>query len=215
MFIKWIICEVKAKNKEAFSRAQEQWVATASAEGFIAQAGGWNLKNNSEACIIAFWKSEDHLKLFMKELHDTIFHSNEQEGTYESIHVVHYETQLTMEGSANSLVEAVRNARFLRVADCKVKSGKVTHFEKVQEEIWIPAMRNSKGMLGGKFSRSVLDQNRYLVTTFWNTLENHAYYSKNILPGCRQKSEVEDDTDSVSGKLVELEPSWKVIGKIN
>ncbi|KAA3628469.1 MAG: DUF4937 domain-containing protein [Bacteroidetes bacterium] len=213
MFIKWIICDVLAENKIAFSNAQEQWAFTASAEGFIAQAGGWNLNNKSEACIIAFWKSEDHLKQFMKKLHDEIFFGSQQGDTYESIQVAHFETQLTMEGSCYSLVEAVQNAGFLRVADCKVKSEKLTHFEKVQQEIWLPAMKSAKGMLGGKFSKSETDQQRYLVTTFWDTLDNHSIYSQNILPDCKRKSEVADDTEHVSGKLVELEHSWKVIGE--
>ncbi len=213
MFIKWIICEAGLENREAFSLAQEQWVRTATAEGFIAQAGGWNLKNESEACIIAFWESEEHLKQFMDKLHDEIFLHNKQGNTYESIAVTHFESQMTMEGRIDSLKEMIKLGEVLRVADCFVKAGKISHFEKVQREIWKPEMKRAKGMLGGKFSKAASDEFRYLVTTFWASLEYHSHYVDTILPSCQERSDVMNDTEKVTGYLVSLVESWKIIGQ--
>jgi len=54
MYIKWIVCKVPTSKKKQFSIAQEKWNKMAKANGFIAQTGGWNLKNTNEACIIVF-----------------------------------------------------------------------------------------------------------------------------------------------------------------
>ncbi len=50
-----------------------------------------------------------------------------------------------------------------------VKQENASHFEKVQKEIWLQGMKNSKGMLGGKFSNSANNTSRYLVSTLWNS----------------------------------------------
>jgi hypothetical protein len=47
MCIKWIVCNVPASPKINLSSAQEKWICTKSANGFIAQAGGWKIISDS------------------------------------------------------------------------------------------------------------------------------------------------------------------------
>ncbi len=91
MYIKWIVCNVYPKNKNAFSITQETWKKTKNAKGFITQIGGWNVNNSNEACIVSFWKDKSALEKFMKEMHDVIFEKNNQIETYESITVSRFD----------------------------------------------------------------------------------------------------------------------------
>jgi heme-degrading monooxygenase HmoA len=210
MFIKWIVCEVKKGKKQEFSLAQEKWIKSTGADGFIAQAGGWNLKNKYEACIISFWNSKEQLEHFMDNLHDKIFDKNKQSETYNSITVNHFIGKLDMEGEAASILDAIQIATLLRVADCCLKPEKNAHFENVQKEIWIPGMKNSEGMLRGIFSKAVKNNARYLVSTFWNSLENHSYYVDNRLPKYKKRAGVGNDIESMTGRIIELVDSWKI-----
>ena len=89
MFVKYILCTVKPKNKTAFSKAQDMWQKTKEAKGFIGQFGGWSLKNQNEAVILSFWQDKSSLDNFMAHWHDDIFHENRQQNTYETIKVSH------------------------------------------------------------------------------------------------------------------------------
>jgi heme-degrading monooxygenase HmoA len=214
MYIKWIVCKVPVSSKNEFSSAQEKWNGTKSVNGFIAQAGGWNLLDENDACIISYWESEDALKYFMSNLHNQILSENKQDQFYTSISVNHFNSILLMEGESSALTEAINNAKLLRIADCRVKQNKIEHFEKVQKDIWQPGMRKANGMLGGIFSKSVNDANKYLVSTFWDNPENHTGYVNNILPILREKADVSNDLNTITGKQILLADSWKIINEI-
>ena len=211
MYIKWIVCKVPRNLKEEFSIAQEKWIRTKSAKGLIAQVGGWNLNDETEACIISFWESKDALEDFMQNLHDQIVSENKQDQFYSSITVNHYNSIINMVGKSSTLKEAIKNAELLRTADCKVKNDKVEHFENVQEYIWKPGMKKAQGMLGGSFSKSAINTIKYLVSTFWDSQENHNSYTTTILPGLQQKADVANDLDNITGKQILLVDSWKII----
>ena len=211
MFIKWIVCEVKKGKKQEFSLAQEKWIKSAEADGFIAQAGGWNLKNKYEACIISFWNSKEQLENFMGNLHDKIFDKNKQSETYNSIAVNHFIGKLDIERREASLSDAIQIGKLLRVTDCYLNPGKNVPFEKVQKEIWIPGMKNSEGMLIGIFSKASKNNVGYLVTSFWNSVENHNYYVANMLPKFKERTGVTNDMESTTGRIIELVDSWKII----
>lgn len=211
MYIKWIVCQVKEGMKEAFSRAQEQWISAAGAEGLIVQTGGWDLQAEDEACIIAFWESRQHLEAFMASLHDRIVDENRQAETYHSIRVGYFDGLLEMEGQAASLVEAVSNGALLRIADCEVRPERIRHFESVQQSVWLPAMKQAGGMLGGMFSQAANGANRYLVSTFWDTTEHHDRYRNNEVPLLRKKASVTDDLQNITGRQIVLEKLWRVI----
>lgn len=211
MFIKWIVCEVEEDQKPAFSLAQEKWRKMVSSKGFLCQTGGWDIDNQNLACVIAFWENEADLQFFMKNMHDEIFHENNQNTTYKSINISHFNGKLEMHGQSSSLIDAFRKSSFLRIADCLVKPDRIVHFEKVQQEIWMPGMKNSRGMLGGFFSEDSNIDNRYLVSTFWDSEENHAEYVNSKLPVFQKTADIKSDLENITGRKVRLVDSWKVV----
>ena len=98
-------------------------------------------------------------------------------------------------------------------ADCFVKKEKNEHFEMVQKNIWLPGMKKIKGMLGGEFSKAVNNTSRYLISTFWDSVENHNNYTKHELPKFKIKSNVKDDIDQITGRQILLVDAWKIIKK--
>ncbi|MEJ2196298.1 MAG: DUF4937 domain-containing protein [Ignavibacteriaceae bacterium] len=186
MYIKWINCNVSLHLKDKFSLAQEKWLRTKSAKGFVAQTGGWNSKDETEACIISFWENKYALQNFMTNFHDQIFIENNQDQFYSSIAVDHFNSNLTLEGE-------------------------VEHFEQMQKEIWQPGMKNAKGMLIGYCSKSTNNTNAYLITTFWDSQENHQKYVDNILHGLIEKADVINDLETIAGKQLFLVDSWKIL----
>lgn len=213
MYIKWIVCSVPTSLNDKFSSSQEEWNRTNSAKGFIAQAGGWNLNDDdeTEACIISFWENKEALINFMTNLHDQILSKNNQDQFYTSISVDHFNSILLMEGDSSTLTETISNSKLLRIADCIVKQDKMGHFEEVQKDIWLPEMKKAKGMLGGNFSKSANNTNKYLVSTFWDSRENLNSYANNILLGLRERADVSNDLDMITSKQILLVDSWKTI----
>ncbi len=211
MYIKWIVCTVPKNKKEAFSKAQEKWVKTKEAKGFIAQTGGWNLKNLNEACIISFWKDKESLTNFMNHIHNKIFIKNKQSTSYTSISVSYFNSLLIMGGREISIPLAIKNGQLLRIADCDVQKNKKAHFEKVQKSIWLPSMKNTKGMLGGEFSVNDTSKLNYLVSSFWDSKINHENYSKLQLPINQKDANINEDLKSIQGKLILLKKSWQII----
>jgi heme-degrading monooxygenase HmoA len=211
MYIKWIVCDVKKSLIQDFSLAQEKWIGIQNTEGLIGQLGGWDLKHANVACVISFWENEKFLKIFMQDIHDEIFLKNNQSEYYNSIEVEYFNSILSMEGESNTLLHALKSAKLLRIADCMVKQENADHFEKVQKEIWLQGMKNSKGMLGGKFSKSTNNASRYLVSTFWNSSESHANYVENNLQKLKIKADVQNDIDSIIGRQIVLVDTWNVL----
>ena len=208
-----MVCEVKNNSEKEFSVAQEQWIETKNSDGFIGQAGGWELNNKKTACIISFWENENSLNLFMKNIHDKIIFISNQSKYYNSIKVDHFNSVLNMEGKFNMLIDVLNNGKLLRIGDCFVKKEKNEHFEMVQKNIWLPGMKKIKGMLGGEFSKAVNNTSRYLISTFWDSVENHNNYTKHELPKFKIKSNVKDDIDQITGRQILLVDAWKIIKK--
>jgi heme-degrading monooxygenase HmoA len=214
MYVKWIVCNVEKGLEEAFSKAQELWIETQNAPGFIGQVGGWDLKSKNTACIISFWEEEGALKLFMKNMHDKIFSDNKQSDYYTDINVDYFNSLLKMEGRLNSFKDVFSEAQLLRIADCKVHAQRTDHFENVQRNIWLPGMKKAKGMLGGRFSKAEDETSRYLVSSFWDSIGHHTNYVEKALPEYKIKADINKDIDSIMGWQVSLVDSWRVIGKI-
>ncbi|WP_262984150.1 YdbC family protein [Priestia megaterium] len=42
--------------------------------GFIGQLGGWNVEDETDACILALWEDGTTYQEFMKHTHDSIFY---------------------------------------------------------------------------------------------------------------------------------------------
>jgi len=210
MYIKWIVCEVKDSFEKEFSIAQEQWIETQNSVGFIGQVGGWDLNHHKTACIISFWKNENALNLFMKNIHDKIFFNNSQSKYYNSIKVAYFNSVLKMVGKFDSLTDILNNGKVLRIADCIVREEKTAHFEAIQKKVWIPGMKKSQGMLGGEFSKSTANASGYLVSTFWDSIQNHEKYVKENLPKYKNESNLNHDIIKIIGRNIRLVDSWKI-----
>ena len=213
MYVKWIVCSVKKEQRKAFSNAQEKWIEIQKAEGFVGQAGGWDINNENEACIISFWENRESLEFFMKNIHDTIFFGNKQSETYETISVKYFESKSEIKGSAFSLTEAIRNGKSLQITNCSLNPVKKEHFEKMLKTVCLLGMKKSKGMLGGLFSKPKEDNSHFLVSTFWDSIETHNDYVKNQLPILQTKSNMDLDIDRLTGRQVLLTDSWRILKK--
>ena len=197
--------------KYKFSCAQEKWYRTISAKGFIAQTGGWNTMDETEASIISFWESKDALHYFMRNLHDQILKENKQDQFYSSIVVDHYNITHTMKGESSTFVQVINNAKLLRTAVYRVKDDSVKHFEQIQKEIWKAGIKRTNAMLRSYFSKSTKDINKYLMITFWESQENHKNYINNIQPGLIERPDLLQDLETTSGKQILLVESWKIL----
>ncbi len=72
-------------------------------------------------------------------------------------------------------------------------------------------MNESKGMLGGIFSKNEKNNFRYLVSTFWDNIDNHNNYEQNKLPVLQNKADTVNDITEITGRQFSIINSWKVI----
>jgi heme-degrading monooxygenase HmoA len=211
MIIKWIVCEVPQGKKEEFSHAQEEWKALKGIKGFIGQIGGWDLKLNSDACVLSIWEDFESYKLFMDNTHDQIFHRNNQKQSYKSITVTLFESLLDIPGVYNEIYESLTKGKILRVADTTIHDDREQHFIKVQKDIWIPGMNKASGMYSGMFCKVTGALSRYLVTTLWKDERTHQEYVETIFPLLKHKAELEKDISFILSRLILLDDKWTVV----
>jgi len=83
MIVKLIQCAVLDGKVSQFSEGQKAWEILRSAPGFITQIGGWGSQKDNRAIILGFWESYTAYQNFMADIHDEIFESNNQAGTYD------------------------------------------------------------------------------------------------------------------------------------
>ena len=145
MLLKRIVCNVEPECKQDFFIAQANWQKISQAEGFIAQIGGWNINNNKQACIMAFWQDKNHLDIFMQSIHDEIVAANKQENSYSSIKIDYFESAI----SHYELLPLINQAGFLETKEIAAK----------QIELKAPDL---------VFKSS--DSSKYLLTRFWKNL---------------------------------------------
>ncbi len=212
MIVKLIRCQVAEQAKVKFSHAQGVWSALTGVEGFMAQTGGWDAKEDSLAIIVAWWRDQQSYDQFMRVNHDPIFENSEQAKTYQSCEVDRWEAQFNIPGEVGHVQDAIPHGGLMRLAWCHVHPDRVAHFVDVQKKVWNPAMASAGGMLAGVFSRSVQDENQYLVCTLWRTIAAHNEYRERCLSGLRDQSEVANDVAQLSGFVVNVESSWRVVG---
>ena len=215
MLLKWIQCEVEADHRQAFNRAQTGWAPIREMEGFLGQCGGWQARDqdSSSACILGLWRSPQHHEDFLTTgPHDAIMARNGQGETMRSWRTLLFSTLFAMPGDFPDLVQALEKApvdAFLRVADCAVSTERSMAFRTAQEQIWLPAMRDSEGMLGGLFSLEEPD--RFLVATLWKSEAHHQAYVEGILPGCRERvAAMGGEPDRLTGAAFPLESQWTI-----
>ena len=72
-------------------------------------------------------------------------------------------------------------------------------------------MKRSEGMLGGLFSKSSSNNLKFLVSTFWESIENHNNYMLNMSPVYSNKATVSNDMTKMKERVIILADSWKII----
>ena len=205
--VKWITCSVDAGNRDRFSAAQQRWSVIAAEPGLVAQVGAWD-QARSEACILGCWTDKSAYQAFMSGRHDDVAERSGQRGTYQGMEIATGESLLTIPGHADTLADAVSRGVLLRVADCRVHPGRHEHFTAVQRDIWIPGMAAADGMLGGLFSQ--LGEDRYLVTTWWSSVQAHHRYSTADVSGLRRRAAADEDIAELRGHALILQPEWRI-----
>ncbi|MFG2907613.1 DUF4937 domain-containing protein [Kitasatospora sp. NPDC048286] len=208
MYGKWIDCRVRPGAREAFAAGQRRWSAISDQPGLIGQAGGW-APDGDRALLLALWSDEPVYARFMRERHDPAAAHADQRAGYTEIAVATGPVVLTMPGAAPSLPAALARATTLRAADCLLRPGRADHFLAVQHEVWAPGMAAADGMLGGTVTRLAPD--RYLVTTLWATPAAHHAYTVHHLPALLARADVPADVRTLTGHLLPLEPTWRVV----
>jgi heme-degrading monooxygenase HmoA len=203
MIIKWIKCMVPNGQKKMFSKAQEQWIALKGLDGFLGQAGGWNIRNPQEACIIAFWRDLDAYESFMNDHHDEIFERSNQQHTYEKISVMLYEQILNIPGTHPDIVRSLGIGKFFRITECIIHEGQQDFFEKMQKEIWNKEIAESEGLLPGVVGKSLTHNSHYFVASVWKKEELYQQYV--------QFEQSQEIMTEMTGTIVELEELWTVM----
>jgi heme-degrading monooxygenase HmoA len=206
-FVKWITCSVDEGNRDRFSAAQQRWSEIATEPGLVAQVGGWD-QTTGDAYLLGCWADRSCYQAFMSARHDDVAKRSGQRGTYQRIEVVTGESMLAIPGHTGTLADAVSGGIFLRVADCRVHPGRQDHFTAVQRDIWIPAMATADGMLGGLFSQ--LAEDRYLVTTWWSSIQAHRRYATTDVPGLRHRAAANEDIADLQNHALILQPEWRI-----
>jgi len=207
------MCRVPEEKRESFSRAQQQWSALRDVQGFVAQFGGWNAADPTEACIVGLWKDRVSYTAFMDNIHDEIYLSGGQQETFDRATVTVMEKMLSVGDFERLLSGRWTEAELIRVADCRVMPGREDHFLHMQQEVWNPAMEQTDGMLGGVFAGD-MSSRHFLTITWWESAKLHRAYVKNHVANLREQAELDLDIERIVGYEVRCEPSWRVAATV-
>ncbi|MFJ5811187.1 DUF4937 domain-containing protein [Streptomyces sp. NPDC093093] len=208
MWGKWIGCRVPVVARGQFSAAQSAWSTISDQPGLIGQVGGWDTETG-RAHVLGLWSDAEAYGCFMRERHDAVAAGNRQSAGYTGIDVATGDIVLEMGGGAADLSRALERAALLRVADCRLLPGRKERFLEVQRRVWAPGMAMAGGMLAGVVTR--LETNRYLVTTLWSGSTAHQRYTTGHLPALRSRAIPQNDIQSMTGHVLPLEASWRVL----
>lgn len=212
MWLKWIVCEVEEPQRAAFSAAQEQWSSMLGQSGLVGQFGGWDRNQPNTAGVLGLWENQKSLEAFMAPagLHDQIYAANHQGRTMRSCKVSLFQELFPMQGAFPSQRAAARKAIWLRVASCRVADSEYLLFLEAQRQIWLPGMRAAKGMLGGSFAGDGADG--FLVTSLWESEEDHTNYCTDVLPDLRAEvMQMGAFPESLVGFSIPLELRWNIL----
>ncbi|WP_377865743.1 DUF4937 domain-containing protein [Bacillus sp. R86525] len=205
MLLKTIFCKVEEEKREMFSDAQEKWCDLQHLDGFNGQFGGWS---EEEACVFTLWADRNAYQSFMNGAHDTIYLNSNQEDTFLSCEIELFQTLYDI--NDKPLKNVVTEGSFVRVAICDVKEEKEKQFLHKQETIWNKGMEKAKGMLGGVVGKSLKNENRYIVLTYWKDEKMHQNYVEEIFPELNRSANVHEDIEEIKGKQAVCKEEWLV-----
>ena len=97
--------------------------------------------------------------------------------------------------------------------DARKRSGQHGTYQKIEvvtrsSLLAIPGMAAAGGMLGGLFSR--LGEDRYLVTTWWSSVQAHHRYATTAVAGLRRRAAADGDIADLRGYALTLQPEWHI-----
>lgn len=203
MLLKWIVCACLPKEKEPFSKAQEQWSKLTGASGFQGQFGGWD---GNKACILGLWRDASSYQDFMSALHDDITDSNDQAQSYQSIKV---HILKSSEEIGQGFPRDLRGDETLRVACCELREGRFASFKEQQEQLWNPGMGACEGFRGGRWGYDE-EARLALVTTLWDSEDAHNHYQREVFPALKEAAQTGRDMVTIQGYKLKLEAKWLV-----
>jgi heme-degrading monooxygenase HmoA len=209
--LKYILCRTASDDKPAFSAGQEHWSQLSGFPGFCGQAGGWAIHDQDLAVILGMWEDSESIDRFMAELHDQCFDHSGQRNLIREIEVTAWSRVIEADAGFAGIAEAETQGGVLRIADCMLLDGmhRREHFIRMQSEIWNPAMKDS-GVLGSSTWTAANNPKRFLITSLWKSEEHLRSWLDGKFHQAWAEADVEDDCEAVSGKLVNLEYSWRV-----
>ncbi|BDH07359.1 hypothetical protein HEK131_45860 [Streptomyces seoulensis] len=155
------------------------------------------------AHIFAFWESRAFYDSFMARSHDRL--AAAQSGTFKDAQAKLFEYRFDVK---TGFEPRFTDADLVRVALSRVHEERVEHFTLMQEKVWNPAMAGSPGMIRGMFGEG--PENDFLVLSMWRSAAEHGKYRTERVERLALRAQTEADIASLTGDIVELEPSWTV-----
>ncbi|MEU1487099.1 YdbC family protein [Streptomyces sp. NPDC005752] len=201
MLVKWIRCTVV--DRRGFERGQRKWAGLLGEPGFRTQSGGWSRGRPDVAHVFAFWENRVFYDSFMARGHDTL--AAAQSGMYKDLSVSLFEYRFDVK---TGFAPDFTDADVVRVAHSRVYEDRVDHFALMQQRVWNPAMAGSPGMLRGVFGEA--PGHEFLVLSMWQSSAERGKYRPEGVARLSARAETEKDVESLTGDVVQLEPSWTV-----
>ncbi|MFE9727614.1 YdbC family protein [Streptomyces sp. NPDC005794] len=201
MLVKWIRCTVS--DRRGFERGQRKWAGLLDEPGFRGQSGGWSRGQPEVAHVFAFWDSRVFYDSFMARGHDRL--AVAQSGMYKDMQVKLFEYRFDVK---TGFAPHFTDADVVRVAHSRVHEDRVDHFALMQQQVWNPAMAGSPGMLRGVFGEA--PGHEFLVLSMWQSSAERGKYRPEGVARLSARAEIERDVVSLTGDVVQLDPSWTV-----
>lgn len=201
MLVKWIRCTVV--DRRGFERGQRKWAGLLDEPGFRGQGGGWSRGQPDVAHVFAFWENRVFYDSFMASGHDRL--AAGQSGMYRDMRVKLFEYRFDVK---TGFEPHFTDADVVRVAHSRVYEDRVDHFALIQQRVWNPAMAGSPGMLRGVFGEA--PGHEFLVLSMWQSSAERGKYRPESIARLSARAETERDVETLTGDVVQLEPSWTV-----
>ncbi len=209
--LKHILCRVAPEDRAPFGAGQRAWQGLAACAGFRGQTGGWSLDDPDRAVILGFWSGPEAADAFQAGDHDRLYAASGQQERIQDLQVTRWRRTVgNGPGAGEELARvAGRAGGFLRIAEARLLPGRLQHFLDAQREVWDPAMR-AAGVLASGLWRSEQDDQRFLSLSLWRSRESERAWRHGPFFECWRASGVEDDCEEVTGRLVPVDPEWRV-----
>lgn len=204
MLLKTIFCS--AKDGDAFAQAQAGWTELRAVDGFCGQVGGWH-RDGEEAWLLAGWRDEAAHRAFLADAHDRIEAAS---GVRETL--VGWSTRFWDCSAEADRFPPCAAAGAIRLSYARLGPGHAEPFDRMLQEIWVPALQGSAEMNGALLGRRQTDgQERRLLVTAWKTVEAHDLYVTGALQRLREIGALEACCTERGSRTFETVSAWRVL----